>query len=154
MSLCLFSFSPFSPFVPIGVNLISLPTVCRIEIMKIRTASLDSLPAEILQQIAIRVPSVSAISLLLVCRNIRRACDDGTVWRYFIECNERFPNGIPGTRRGKAWKKYVLADIQATRHEEMVEREDLRWLPMLMALNRTFVSNTSSKPQVGERLVG
>ncbi len=133
-------------------HLTLLRIICEFEIMETRILSLDSLPAEILQQIATRGPSISAISLLLVCQKIRRACDHWTVWRSFIECSENFPNGIPETGRGKAWRNYVLADIKASRHEGVVRPEELRWLPMLMALNR--MSNTNNKPYVEERSTG
>lgn len=62
--------------------------------------------------------------------------------------NCSFPRGIPGPGVGERqggreregrWKKYVLADILAVRWEESkrrLEESDLRWLPMLLVVDR------------------
>ena len=96
--------------------------------------SLENLPGEILQQIATYLPPGSAITLLLVCRSVRRACDHWTVWKRFIERNPNLPNGTAASGGEESWKRYVIADIKA--EQSSGRDEDMKWMPQLVALGR------------------
>lgn len=105
--------------------------------------SLQYLTVEILQRIASYLSPDSALCFLLVCRQIKHACDDWIVWRAIIENSANFPIGVPQWRKlfPQEWKRYAITDSKAAKINICMNTEPIQtmnWLPHIVALHRKF----------------
>ncbi|EPE31696.1 hypothetical protein GLAREA_12452 [Glarea lozoyensis ATCC 20868] len=94
--------------------------------------TLNFLPTEILQLIAIALPSQSALKFIHCCRRVHEACNQPGVWREKIRLNSGFATHpiVSRDSGGMIWKNFVIADAKTSN----VTYEDklLFWLPQAM----------------------
>lgn len=104
---------------------------------------LNRLPVEVTRRIASYLAPQSALSLLLVCRSLYDFCNDWTVWEHIIQYHGGFLSSLSGNTDTDRtyWKRYAIAAVKVNHFEYNVAA--LKWLPQLMASNRTQAASRS-----------
>ena len=119
----------------------------------INLRTFDSLPTEVIQQIASAGSCESALALTKVNRNIRHICNDRQVYKA-IRADQECPDDpdwsselLSAEAPLSSWARYTLADSRARRWmaEDGQQSERMRvgffdWAPQLLAIQRkTFL---------------
>lgn len=117
------------------------------------TIRLDTLPKELISQIAVSSDALSILSLSQTCRKIRSACYDSLVFRELLQTQrnlwtvDSLDLDAIDTRCGKdaaLWARFALADQKAfelSQRECPLETPErfLDWLPELFIVKHPFM---------------
>lgn len=114
--------------------------LCLLSTLAAMAAKLQLLPAEVLQDIAIHLPSASALAFTLTCRSMAAACDDWLFWRNLVASRQTLAHShhaISSSRpASSAWKRCVVADALACQPRLLDEPDMEGWVPFMVAMRR------------------